>query len=85
MVVDRRHLEDALAGALVKNTWMRRSCLDTNSADDARTISCWSPRYRAERTAEGKAAVIAHEDAAGGRVEPEEASPRPTIAAHRDE
>ena len=79
MVVDRRHPEDALAGALVDKTWMITLIASTTNRPPMMpsTIS-WrvDDRDRAERAAEREAAGIAHEDRRRRRVEPEEGEAR---------
>ena len=79
MVVDRRHPEDALAGALVdEHLDDHAHRLDhEQAADDAEhDLVLGRDRDRAQRAAEREAAGIAHEDRRRRRVEPEEGEAR---------
>jgi hypothetical protein len=76
MVVDRRHLEDALAVSLNEKTWMMTDSVSMTKRPPmmAMTISCLVatatvPMQAAERQRPG----IAHEDRGRRRVEPQEA------------
>src|SRR5688500_1265343 len=79
MVVDRRHPEDALAGALVDQDLddHRQRLDDEQAADDAEhDLVLGGDGDGAERATQSEAAGVAHEDRGGRRVEPEEGEAR---------
>ena len=80
MVVDRRHPEHALAGALVdQNTWMTtltRLEHEQPADDHQHEFVVGRDRDRAERAAQREAAGVAHEHRRRRRVEPQEGEPR---------
>ena len=79
MVVDRRHPEHALAGALVdEHLDDDRQRLEHEQAADDRQheLMVGRDRDRAERAAQREAAGVAHEDRRRRRVEPQEGEAR---------
>src|SRR3546814_19193515 len=74
MMVDRRHAENALAGALVPEDLddhrQRRDHAQPADEDEDEFV-LRGHRDRRTRAAQREAARVAHEDRGGGRVEPE--------------
>src|SRR5215471_6852615 len=89
MVMQRRHLEHALAGEPEREHLHdhRHRLEHEQAADDGeRDLVLGGDRDRADQAAERERAGVAHEDRGGRRVEPEEAQPRPDHrpAKHRE-
>ena len=84
MVVDRRHPEDALAGALVdRTTWMMTDSASTTNSPPmiASTISWWvATAIAPSAPPSARLPVSPMNTAAGGALNHRKARPAPTIA-----